>query len=431
MITKGKKKEIFLSLLKQRLKESFLLVEVYLLGLCILGFLEIMLKNREKHAFDTLCQVHRSSRIKWLRQFVEPTITRHMYLTHEVMAAGNPTKSPVEPYFGNRILVLKPPKKGEKGVLYIMFSELFKLIPAMFEMGKLLKSYSLVLEPSWSGYCDEDIMHFTKYKEEIFVLSPEKEDYNFLKRLHTNLIPLPIGSRDWVDPTLYDRSKGYLEKKVYDIVMNSHWGWLKRHHVLFEALRKLDPKIRVVLIGFPWQGRNSEDVKELARYYHVDEQITIYDSIPYEDVIRITSQSKIGVLLSLKEGSNRAISECLFCNVPGIVLSENIGGVKGVIGPKTGMNVPSRNLVPSIEYMLEHLSSYEPRRWALENISCAVTTTRLNAFLRERAEVRGEPWTTDIVPKANAPESKYFHEGDEIKLKEYNFKLKEYLVHRG
>ena len=207
--------------------------------------------------------------------------------------------------------------------------------------------------------------------------------------------------------------------------MNANWSSSKRHYILFEKLKEL-PDLKVVLIGLPWGGGTIDEIKALAQYYGVGNQLTILELIPYEEVIKMTAQSKIGLLLSLKEGSNRAIPECLFCDVPAIVLTQNIGGVKKVINPQTGLHVTEDKLVWAIRFMLDNLNSYSPRKWALDHISCLVTTGNLNSGLREYALSRGEPWTRDIVPRTNAPESKYYNAGDEEEYKMDNFNLKEY-----
>ena len=41
---------------------------------------------------------------------------------------------------------------GEKGVLYVMYSESIRRFPALFDLPRLASRYMLVLEPSWWGY---------------------------------------------------------------------------------------------------------------------------------------------------------------------------------------------------------------------------------------------------------------------------------------
>ncbi len=327
-------------------------------------------------------------------------------------------------------MVLKAPgPSSEKGVLLVMFSELFTALTRQFSMEALLRDYRLVLEPSWSGYCSDEILQFTVFKDDVYILSPEAGDYEFIKRLRTNLKPLPYGPSDWVNPSLYDQGRGSIVEKKYDLVMNSHWGWSKRHHVLFSSLRKLSRDIKVALIGVPWEGRTMDDIKDLAKYFGVEKQLTFYQRIPYLEVMKVTAESKMGILLSLKEGSNRALAECLFCDVPVILLKEHVGGVNKVINSKTGMHATSHELAEAIMHLRNNPGLYQPRKWALENISCLVTTEKLNAFLKESALDAGEPWTQDIVARASSPESRYFDPEDEVRFRKLNRDLSQYCKH--
>lgn len=411
-----------LSIEKQRLLEKIFLIEIILSILMLSGFVSLIFRKR-RSGFNWLAQVHRTTRFQPFRKLVEPFIKREITIAHKPLHITQVKRMDSE--LGKRIMVLKRPgPKSERGVIYLMFNEVIGKFPAVVNMEKLLSQYYLVLEPSWAGYCSDIILQYTQYKEAIFVTCPEDEDFNFLARLATNLKPLPFGARDWVDPRLYEQCSDQSGTKKFDIVMNAHWGRGKRHYILFERLKML-PSLKVALIGVPWDGGTLEDIKALARYYDIENQLTFFERIPYNDVMKVTAQSKIGLLLSLKEGGNRAIPECLFCDVPAIVLTQNVGGVKNIINSQTGLHVTEDKLVWAIRFMLDNLGSYSPRKWALDNISCLLTTSRLNSCLRAYAFSRGEPWTRDIVPRTNAPESKYYNPEDEEEYRLDNLNLKE------
>ncbi len=415
------------SLIYHGLKENLFVLDLILLVLLLIGYLNRIL-HRNRSAFSLFSQVHRSTRRKRLRLLVEPFIVRHLPYASEKFDLPPTVK--LEQYFGNRLMVLKAPgPSSEKGVLLVMFSELFTALTRQFSMEALLRDYRLVLEPSWSGYCSDEILQFTVFNNDVYILSPEAGDYEFIKRLRTNLKPLPYGPSDWVNPSLYDQGRGSIVEKKYDLVMNSHWGWSKRHHVLFSSLRKLSRDIKVALIGVPWEGRTMDDIKDLAKYFGVEKQLTFYQRIPYLEVMKVTAESKMGILLSLKEGSNRALAECLFCDVPVILLKEHVGGVNKVINSKTGMHATSHELAEAIMHLRNNPGLYQPRKWALENISCLVTTEKLNAFLKESALDAGEPWTQDIVARASSPESRYFDPEDEVRFRKLNRDLSQYCKH--
>jgi hypothetical protein len=328
-------------------------------------------------------------------------------------------------YFGNRLMVLKAPgADNEKGVLFVMVSTVFRLLCLSMDLGRLLDDYTLVFEPSWSGYCHSELLEFTRWSEDIFVLSAEENDFDFLKRLGSNLVPINLGPCDWVDPCV---AEPYLANpKEFDIVMNSNWGPWKRHYVLFRMLRdaKHDFK-RVALIGSDWGIKNRTSIERLANHYGIAKQIAIFDSIPYEQVMDITCRSKVSILLSLKEGSNRAIAESIFCNVPVVVLSNHIGGIRKNIVPETGLFAEERDLKSIILRLFE--SKINPREWGLKHISCLKSTEKLNLMLRNYAIRQGRPWTQDIVVRSNSPESRYFYGKDAERLSPWNDRLKDYL----
>jgi glycosyltransferase involved in cell wall biosynthesis len=237
------------------------------------------------------------------------------------------------------------------------------------------------------------------------------------------LIPVELGPCDWVDPTV---AEPYLANpKEFDIVMNSNWGAWKRHHVLFRMLRHAKRRYKVLLIGVKWSGKFKADIERLAAFYGVTEQLTILENIPYQKVMDLTCRSKVSILLSLKEGSNRAIAESIFCNLPVIVLSNHVGGIHKTITAETGLLSDEKDLESSIEQLMNaHLN---PREWGLKNNSCIKSTERLNEVLRDRALQHGLPWTQDIAVRSNSPESKYLSSDDAQRLAPWNEGLNNYL----
>jgi len=49
----------------------------------------------------------------------------------------------------------------------------------------------------------------------------------------------------------------------------------------------------------------------------------------------ITCRATVSILPSLKEGSNRAMAESMFWNVPVVVLTNHVGGITKNIVPET------------------------------------------------------------------------------------------------
>jgi glycosyltransferase involved in cell wall biosynthesis len=411
-------------LIIQAIKENRLIIDIAMFGFLLSGSISGLLGKRAR-AFGLLSQAHRTTRTKWMKTIVEPWIASNLSL-HFSVQKNNVDLDMVKSFLGTRIMVIKPYiSSSEQGVLLVMYSEVMPLIPAFFRVDELLKKYKLVFEPSWSGFCTSDILHFTKYKQNIYFLSKQIDDYRFLTAIDKNLIPINLGPCDWVDP---DVAKPFVdEEKKFDLVMNSNWGAWKRHHALFKALAKMKRKISVALIGFEWGGQTKQNIEEVARYYGVFDQLSFFENINFSDVMKITCQSRVAVLLSLKEGSNRAIAEAIFCNVPSIVLVNHVGGIVNNIVPETGQLVCESELANTIENMCSNLDSYQPRAWAQNNISCLKSAAYLNEELKCYAEKDGENWTTDIAIRASSPESTYYYRDDIAKFSQLNKQLESFL----
>jgi glycosyltransferase involved in cell wall biosynthesis len=357
-----------------------------------------------------------------MRQLVEPHIIANGDAIYREL---RPSSGPdITRLFGSRLLVLKAPaSRREKGVLLVMFSETFRLLHSRINLERLLEDYTLVLEPSWSGYCGPDLLDLARETDKILVLAAEEGDFAFLQRLNSNLIPVELGPCDWVDPRA---AEPYLANpKDFDLVMNSMWASLKRHYVLFRMLAGAKRRYKVALIGLPWLGKTRADIERLADFYGVADQLTILDQIPYEKVMDITCRSRVSLLLSLKEGSNRAIAESIFCNVPVVVLSNHVGGIKKNVVPQTGLLIDERNLGPAVTQLLHNKTN--PREWGMEHISCFKSSAKLNTILRDHALSEGRTWTQDIAWRSNSPESTYVCASDAERLRPWNADLRNYL----
>jgi glycosyltransferase involved in cell wall biosynthesis len=405
-------------LLLQRLRENQIVVHSLLVLLSVWGFALALFQQRER-ATLVLSQVHRSARLRRLRNVVEPYIRQNRSAFYRRVIEHSNAEAVLA---GNRLLVLKPPLEGEKGVLLVMFGETLDRVYSCMDVERLIRDYTLVFEPSYPGYCHPCLLQYTRFSEKMFVLAPVAGDFAFLQHFESNLVPVDLGPCDWVDPRV---AEPYLDSpKDFDIVMNAIWARLKRHFVLFEMLARAKRRYNVALIGVPW-GRERAGVEREAEYYGVRDQLTFFESIPYNQVMDVTCRSRVSILLSLKEAGNRAIAESIFCNVPVIVLRSLVGGIVKHVGPDTGIVTEERDLESAVEYLIG--SNMEPRDWALEHISCLRSSTRLSDVLREHSLSQGFPWSTDIAVRCNSPECGYFDPSDAQRLAKYNSSLRDYL----
>jgi hypothetical protein len=380
----------------------------------------------EDGLLELACRIHRWTRRSKLRESLEKIIEPRVATTYQHRATREAAKQ-VEASFGGWIRVLKEPREGEKGVLFVMFSESLRRIREGMDVEQLLMDYQLVVEPSWSGYCDPDFLYFTQFSDPIFILAAEQGDFEFLTRLDTNLIPVPLGPCDWVNPGIAEPFVG--SPKRFDIVMNANWGPAKRHHVLFKLLSDLEQPLEVALIGGPWGGGTKDAVLKLADQYGVRHNLTVFETIPYEKVMEVTAASRISILLSRKEGSNRALAESIFCDVPVVLLDEHVGGIRKNVVAETGWIVPERELASMFMEMLNTAGSMSPRAWALEHISHKKSGDFLNQFLRESSAARGLPWSRDLVDHSNSPDVTYeCSPAEEESLRAANARLGRYLI---
>lgn len=312
-----------------------------------------------------------------------------------------------------RGIVLKTPRIVgdqviERGVLLLKHTEQFLDFSRLVDVGKLLQSFTLVLEPSSSGYADASILFFATFpREPVVVMATEGRDFHFLERLKTNLTPVSFGASDWVNPETFHPIPG--EQKTYDAIMVAMWGHVKRHHVLFRALREMrDASYRLALIGFPWMGSTRQDIEKLIDWYGVRENVEIFENLPPDGVNKMFNRSRVNLMLSLREGSNKTVFEGFFAGVPGLALRNNIGMPKDYFTPETGKLVDEEDLASELLSFRENWNTYDARTWATANIAPEVTAVKLSRTLRRLANQNGEQWTCDIVTKCNNPELQYW-----------------------
>jgi glycosyltransferase involved in cell wall biosynthesis len=330
------------------------------------------------------------------------------------------------------LIVLKPYDEatGERGVLMLMYSEAVLAMVAMYDLGALASRYMFVLEPSSWGYQDVRFLFYLGSDLDVLIQSPRRADFEFVESLQANLVPVAVGAGEWVDGGIFRPREPGQEAK-YDVVMVSAWDPLKRHEVFFRAAARRkqngERKLRFALVGYQ-MGWTREPIEKLLRQYDLERDCDIYEMIPHAQVSRIVADSKVSLLLSHREGANRAIYESMFCGTPIIVYRHQCGVNLDHVNLRTGLLADTDELDAAIDYALEHHEEFDPRQWALENAGYGNATQTINAALRQMSERRGLAWTKDIVAKKSAPELRYAQPGAyKIFAEEYE-RLKNYLL---
>jgi glycosyltransferase involved in cell wall biosynthesis len=196
--------------------------------------------------------------------------------------------------------------------------------------------------------------------------------------------------------------------------MVAAWDPLKRHELLFDAIAQLKGQrgrpLRLALIGYPL-GWTREPIENLLSRYGLTDDCEIFERIPHAEVSRIVGESRVSLLLSRQEGSNRSVYESMFCGTPVIVYSHHRGINLDHVNEQTGLLADDDELVSAINTIIDQPKRFNPRGWANENIGYQNATRRVNEALKNNAGRRGLPWTRDIVAKRNAPNLRYGQAG--------------------
>jgi hypothetical protein len=119
-------------------------------------------------------------------------------------------------------------------------------------------------------------------------------------------------------------------------------------------------------------------------------------------------------MLTLREGANRGIYECLFSGVPVVISDRNIGVNREQINQHTGLVAGDGDLSQKMVSLLDNIHSYAPREWALRTTGYKNSTRVLNNCLKTYAVRDGEEWTQDIFAKKNDTNARYVFDRDRV-----------------
>jgi glycosyltransferase involved in cell wall biosynthesis len=371
---------------------------------------------------------------RWLNAFVETAeaarLRAHFAATpmHHRVRMREPNDE--DPQRQGNLIILKrhEPRTGEKGVLLLTYTEALRRLPAMYDLAELAQRYAFVLEPSSWGYEDPTYFLYTGADVDVIVQAPWSRDFQFLNGLGTNIRTVRIGAGDWVDPDVFSSTVPRGSRR-FDVVVVSSWSPWKRHEDLFRAaadLKRRGTTLRIALVGYPLVWDQERIVRLLAQY-GLREQCAIFDSVPQSEVARIVGDSEAYVLLSRREGANRALYEALFCDTPVVVYAGHRGVDTQTVRRGVGELFEPATLGDAIQRVVSNEGGYRPLAWARENSGYANSTASINSILREMAHRRGLPWTADIVPKKNTPEVRYVRESDRERLEPEYARLGDFL----
>ena len=316
-----------------------------------------------------------------------------------------------EALLGPVVMVLKSATAEEKGVIVLLYSYVLPLFGRLFDLEQVLRRYHLVLEPSWSGYCNPDVMCYGGLDDTIFVQAYEPRDREFIDSLRSNLVSVPTSNNWWVDHRVFTPLTAVT--KDIDVIMVAGWAPYKRHAKFFAALRTLrrrGVRPKVALVGYSL-GLRIPDLQRIAAHYHVDDQIEWHEGLSQAEVNGLLNRSKVNVIWSRKEGVNRAIVEGMFAGVPCVVRDGfNYGFKYPYINDATGRFAGEAELPDCLGWMIENYRRFNPRPWVMEHMSCQRSTVIVEETIR--AHAKGH-WSTSLAVKVNGLHGMHYWNEDD------------------
>ncbi|HYV36023.1 MAG TPA: glycosyltransferase, partial [Gemmataceae bacterium] len=260
------------------------------------------------------------------------------------------------------------------------------------------------------------------YPAKLFTLISNAGDMEVLPRVSANFGVLPLYASQWVLPELF-KPRPFAGRDV-DLIMVANFAKVKRHHVLFAALRNMPARTRVLLVGQDQDGRDGETIRREAAHYGVADRLTIVSNAKYAQVTEALCRARASLILSRREGSCVVVAESLFANTPTALLQGAEIGSRAFVNPQTGVFLDERQLGRQLNDLIQCAESFAPRQWAEANISCHHSSHKLNEVLREHALATGQHWTQDIAPLCWRPDPRLVHDGDVTRLQAERLEMK-------
>ena len=292
-----------------------------------------------------------------------------------------------------------------KGVMLITFTRTCAYYVQNDLHRKLDPYFVFVLEPSWAGYADPDLLSFFNETTNCYLEATEIDDRVMLNALDPRGVALSFGAGNWVNDDIFEPID---TDKVYDSIYVANMNPAKRVYRYIDAIKNIvvteDPNYKGILVCASWGSGSIEEIQEYVERLNLCGNIELSSALPQKEMIEKIAASKVSILLSLKEGSSRILFESMMLDVPVICLSQNTGVNKSYINEFTGLLVSDGLLESALVSMKRNWQQFSPRDWAIEYISPKATTDTLSKFLDMKI---GSACNTAIFEKVNMPEVQY------------------------
>ncbi len=313
------------------------------------------------------------------------------------------------------LLLKAPGPGGEKGVLYSAFEYNWMRLIAHHDARAFLAEYTLVGASSYSPTHYAALANFAGLSDDpVFIGVSNHADLEAYRVLSPVIEPVPLLACDFNDPSQYT-PRPHAGRRI-DILMVATWLRVKRHWLLWEALRDMPRDLRVVLVGRNLPDRTWRDLLREARAFGVRQELEFELNVAPERVAQLQCDARVSAVFSDREGSCVAVTESMFADTPVAMMADAHVGAKAYINEQTGVLLTRKGIGAQMSRFLEDSRRFTPRAWALANISCQVSARRLNDIIREDALGRGRPWTVDIAPFCRRYVAQYVDQADEARL---------------
>ncbi len=385
----------------QRLGGFIFLILYYLPGIKSNTRLKFLLASH-RASYGSISEKLIKSKLVKIREMIKPCGAATEKIKKEIIGRSIVLKKPLD---HDGMLI-------EKGIMLIKFSETFTLYLLYVNCEELMKRFHIILEPSWTGHAIEQILGWCQYKERVYIQCADKPDFDFIRSLQSNLVPLRMGSGEFVDYRIF---QPLTTEKKYDLVCVANGLVYKRVYAylrLVKALRRENPAIRAALVCAR-RGGLLAVIERLIDLMGLKNSLDYFTELTQSELNKIIEQSKVNILMSYREGSNRVLFEAIFSNTPSVILDKNIGIRKECFTVDSGLVARERFLVKDIYALLENVMNMAPREWALKNISPEMSVDKLVRLI-EDAEYNGIKFINPIYYKVNSPEATYMHSYPDI-----------------
>jgi glycosyltransferase involved in cell wall biosynthesis len=315
-------------------------------------------------------------------------------------------------------IILKPYlSPREKGVLFVSFEYNWLPLLGLKRAKALFDRYMLICAPSWSPPPFPAIWSMAGLPHgDVFVLQSNFAEAGWYQSLPTNVTPLPLLISHWIDPGFYQPRAP--QDRDIDVLMVANWAMFKRQWVLFDALRRIPKRYRVVLVGQPDSGRTMADIEAEATAFGVRDQVEIRERLSIDEVTALQCRSKVSLVFSRREGSCVVVAESLFADCPvGLLQGAHIGS-SAFINEKTGVMLDESRLAEELPAFIDRFAEFSPRAWATSEISCFASGKVLNEQLAEWSRKEGREWTREAVPFMCRPNPRYLDAETEATMTE-------------